>query len=121
MTPHRRQAIIGVLTVIVLIAAFVLAWRARRYNDVPFVVVAPVGTVVTLDGLKPRVLRNQPNTSSTLASFYFLTDAGPHQVRFQEPGKSSHEQSVAIEASRLPVIYTLLRDTLRPVAPRTRE
>lgn len=114
----RRNTIIGAITIGAIITSFVLALMARRKVDVPFIVVAPVGTVVTLDGAKARALPDQPNAPSTLASFYFLTDPGDHEVRFQEPGKPQRVQSVDVAETRLPVIYTLLRDTLRPMATR---
>lgn len=110
---ERRNTIIGAITIGALLISFILAIVARRKVDVPVVVVAPVGTVVTLDGDAARQLPAQPNTPSTLASYYFLTNAGAHEVGFQEPGRPGRVQLVTIPETKLPVILTLLRDTLR--------
>lgn len=115
----RRTAIIGALTLTALAVSFVLAIRARDRVDVPLVIVAPTGTAVALDGESPRVLPQQPGTSATLDSYYFLTEAGEHEVSFQEPGRPARRQSVTVQRSRMPVIYTLLRDTLRAMQQRS--
>jgi hypothetical protein len=115
----RRNAVLGGITITAIIISFALALRARDRVDVPVVIVAPVGTAVELDGDEPRVLPPQPNTPSTLASFYFLTEAGEHEVRFQERGGAARTQAITVRASRMPVIYTLLRDTLREMRERT--
>jgi hypothetical protein len=102
----------------VLATSFVLALQARSQGEVPVVVVAPAGTIVTLDGKRPRTLPPPPNTSTELSSFYFMSDAGAHEIRFQEPGGIERVQHLAIQQSRLPVMYTLLRDTLRELKAR---
>jgi hypothetical protein len=116
----NRNAILGAITLTAIAASFVLAIRSRDRVDVPLVVVAPVGTTVELDGDAPRRLPQQPNTPNTLASYYFLTEAGRHTVRFQEPGRAVREQSIDIAPSRMPVILTVLRDTLREMKERRR-
>ena len=113
-----RNTIIGAITITALIVSLVLAVMARRKVDVPVVIVAPVGTVVRMDGEKPRELPQQPNTPNTLASYYFLAQPGDHEVKFQEPNRAPRNQTVTIETSRVPVIYTLLRDTLREMKAR---
>ena len=115
----RRNVIIGALTIGTLAISFVLALRTRARIDVPVVIVAPVGTVVTMDAQDPRILPSQPNTSSALASYYFATTAGPHEIRFQQPGRPRRSQDVIVPPTRLPVIYTLLRDTLREMRNRS--
>ena len=115
----RRTAITGGLTLTALAVSFVLAIRARDRVDVPLVIVAPAGTTVELDGERPRVLPQQPGTSASLDSYYFLTEAGQHVVRYQEPGQAARQQSVTVHRSRMPVIYTLLRDTLREMQQRS--
>ena len=117
----NRNAILGAITLAALAISFILAIRARDRVDVPLVIVAPQGTTVELDGEKPRQLPPQPNTPSSLASFYFLTQAGEHEVRFQEPGRPEREQNLTVPPSRMPVIYTLLRDTLREMKERSRQ
>jgi hypothetical protein len=114
----RRNAVVGAITLTAIAISFVLAIRARDRVDVPLVIVAPVGTVVELDGDSPRRLPQQPNTSESLASYYFMTDAGEHHVRFQEPGGPMRNQAITVPATRLPVIYTLMRDTLREMKER---
>lgn len=115
----RRTAIIGALTLAALAISLVLAIRARDRVDVPLVIVAPKGTAVEVDGERPRVLPQQPGTSTALDSYYFMTAAGEHEVNFQEPGRPARRQSVTVQAGRMPVIYTLLRDTLREMQQRT--
>ena len=109
----RRQSMIGAIALLGLAALFAFAIMARTHTDISLVVVAPAGTRVRVDGNEPRRLPEQPNTSSALASFHFTTTSGAHQVIFQEPGKPQREQTIELEATRLPVIYTLLRDSLR--------
>lgn len=116
---RRRNVIIGAVTVAAIAISFALALRARDRVDVPLIIVAPVGTFVRLDGDEPRVLPSQPNTSTALASYYFLTEAGEHGVVFQEPGAARHEQSITVRPTRMPVIYTLLRDTLSEMRNRS--
>ena len=116
---QRRNVIVGAITIAALGISFALAWRARDRVEVPLVIVAPTGTAVTVDGQDPRVLPSQPNTSSTLGSYYFRTAAGEHEVRFQQPGRPGRIQAITIPATRLPVIYTLLRDTLREMKDRS--
>jgi hypothetical protein len=116
---QRRNIVVGAITIAALAASFILALRVRDRVDVPLVIVAPAGTAVTVDGEDPRVLPSQPNTPNTLASYYFLTNAGEHEVRFQAPGRARREQSITIRETRVPVIFTLLRDTLREMRNRT--
>jgi hypothetical protein len=116
----NRNAIVGAITLTAIAVSFILAIRARDRVDVPLVIVAPVGTTVELDGDQPRELPQQPNTPNTLASYYFLTESGDHQIRFQEPGRPAREQSVNVPPSNMPVIFTLLRDTLREMKERSR-
>ena len=116
----RRNVIVGAITVTALIVSFVLALRARDRVDVPLVIVAPAGTVVEVAGEEPRLLPQQPNTDNTLSSYYFLMEAGEHDVEFQEPGRQRRSQTLTVRASRVPVIYTLLRDSLREMRERTR-
>ena len=115
---QRRNVIIGAITIVALGISFALAWRARDRSEVPLVIVAPAGTAVTVDGQDPRVLPSQPNTSPSLDSYYFRTAAGEHEVRFQQPGRVARVQAITIPATRLPVIYTVLRDTLRALKER---
>jgi hypothetical protein len=116
----RRNTFVGAVTVTALIASFALAVLARGKADVPVVIVAPAGSMIRLDGDTPRELPPQPNTPNTLASYYFLTQPGVHEVRFQEPNGPHRSQDLSIPASRVPVIYTLLRDTLREMKARSR-
>ena len=116
---QRRNVVVGAITIAALAISFALALRARARVDVPLLIVAPAGTVVTLDGDEPRVLPSQPNTSNILGSYYFLTDAGEHEVTFQEPGGAQRSQAITIRKTRLPVIFTLLRDTLREMRNRS--
>lgn len=110
---------IGALTVTALVASFALAIFARGgRTDMPLVIVAPAGTTITLDGRRPRDLPNQPNTPGGLSSYYFYVDEGDHEVRFREPGKPERAQVLTIPESRLPIIYTLLKDTLRQMRSR---
>lgn len=118
MAKSNRNAILGAVTVTAIAISFILAIRARDRVDVPLVIVAPLGTKVELDGDRPRTLPPQPNTPNTLASFYFLTEAGEHDIRFQEPGHPVRTQSVNVLPSKMPVIFTLLRDTLREMRER---
>lgn len=115
----RRNVIIGALTIAALAVSFVLALRMRARIDVPVVIVAPAGTVVTMDAQEARILPSRPNTSSALASYYFSTTAGLHEVRFQQPGRPRRMQDITVPSTRLPVIYTLLRDTLRELRNRS--
>ncbi|HET9440810.1 MAG TPA: hypothetical protein VFO52_11590 [Longimicrobiales bacterium] len=115
-----RTALIGALTLLALVATFILAVLTRRPSNVPVVIVAPAGTAVALDGSKPRLLPDQPNTAAGLSSYYFLTRPGEHEVQFREPGKADRVQSLQIPEGSLPVIYTLLRDTLREMRARER-
>jgi hypothetical protein len=116
---QRRNVIVGAITVTAIAVSFALALRARQNVDVPLIIVAPAGTLVRLDGDDPRILPSQPNTSSVLASYYFMTSGGEHDVLFQEPGGARREQSITVPSTRLPVIYTLLRDTLREMRNRS--
>jgi hypothetical protein len=47
-----------------------------------------------------------------------MIEAGDHDVRFQEPDRPLRVQSIAVRRSGMPVIYTLLRDTLREMKNR---
>lgn len=114
----RRNAVIGGITLTALALSFILALRARDRVDVPLVIVAPVGTVIEVDGDTPRRLPAQPNTSAALASYYFMIEAGDHQVRFHEPGRPARTQPITVPATRLPVIFTLMQDTLRALRER---
>ncbi len=116
----RRNTIVGAITVTALIASFGLAVLARGKPDVAVVIVAPAGTVVRLDGETPRELPQQPNTPNTLVSYYFLTEPGTREARFREPSAPERTQMLDINASRVPVIYTLLRDSLREMKARER-
>ena len=115
----RRHLILGAMTIIALAASFYLAIMARRQTDVPLVLIAPVGTTVTIDGKQPRLLPNQPRAAEDLASFYFLTTAGEHEISFRRPGGAPRVQVISVAETRLPVIYTLLRDTLYEMKGRT--
>jgi hypothetical protein len=116
---QRRNVIVGAITVAAIAISFALALRARDSMDVPVIIVAPAGTLVRLDGDQPRILPSQPNTSPALASYYFLTRAGEHGVIVQAPGGVRHEQSITVRPTRMPVIFTLLRDTLREMRDRS--
>lgn len=116
----RRNAVIGGITLTAIALSFILALRARDRVDVALVIVAPAGTMIEVDGDAPRRLPAQPNTSAALASYYFITDAGDHQVRFQEPGRPVRTQPITVPATDLPVIFTLMQDTLRAVRERGR-
>lgn len=111
--------IVGGITLAALVISFALAWRARDRVDVTVIILAPAGTAVRVDGEQPRALPRQPNAPSRLVSLYFVIPAGEHEVTFQEPGRGGRTQSISIPATRLPVIYTLLRDTLREMRERT--
>ena len=120
--PQKRPqtALIGALTIVALAASFIFAIMARGRSNMPLVIVAPAGTVLTVNDRKPRDLPSQPNTPGDLASYYFFVDAGEHQVRFQEPGKAERAQVLVIEETRMPIIYTLLKDTLREMRARSK-
>lgn len=113
-----RTALIGALTIVVLAASFILAIMARAKPDVAFVVVAPAGTSVILSDHEARNLPNRPSTSEGLASHYFMIQPGEHEVRFKQPGRAEAAQLVTVPPSRMPVIYTLLNDTLREMKSR---
>jgi hypothetical protein len=108
-----RTALIGALTIIVLAVSFTLAILARGEADVPLVVVAPEGTLITLDDREARQLPRQPSTSEGLASHYFMVQPGEHDVRFKQPGRPESVQVITVPTSDMPVIFTLLNDTLR--------
>ncbi len=116
---NRRTAVIGAITVAALVVSFILAIRAGDGRPVPLIIVVPEGTQVQLEGADRRDLPEQPNTSEGLTSYYFQADAGKRDVTFREPGKPVRIQSIEIPAQRQPVIYTLLRDTLRPMQQTT--
>jgi hypothetical protein len=112
---------IGLLTLTALVASFALAIFARGgRRDMPLVIVAPTGTVVTVNDQRPRDLPSQPNTPGGLSSYYFFVDEGEQAVRFREPGKPERVQVLDIPATRLPIIYTLLKDSLREMRSRER-
>jgi hypothetical protein len=113
-----RTALIGALTIVALIASFVLAIMARGHDNIALVIVTPEGTTVSIGDREARELPNRPATSEGLASHYFMVDAGEHDITFKEPGKPQSVQSVTVPDSRMPVIYTLMRDTLREMKPR---
>ena len=115
-------ALIGALTIVALVASFWLAIRARGVGNanMPLVIVAPSGTIVKVNGRNPRDLPNQPHTPDGLASYYFFVDEGEYQVSFREPGKAERLQMLDIEPTRSPIIYTLLKDTLRLMRPAAR-
>ena len=115
-----RTALIGALTILVLAVSFTLAILARGEPDIPLVVVAPEGTVVTLNDREARQLPNQPSTSEGLASHYFMVQPGEHDVRFKQPGRPESVQVITVPSSDMPVIFTLLNDTLREVKARAR-
>jgi hypothetical protein len=108
-----RTALIGALTIIVLAASFILAIRARGNPDVALVIVAPEGTSVRLNDAAARELRNRPTNSEGLASHYFTVHPGDHDVRFKQPGRPETVQMINVPSSDMPVIFTLLNDTLR--------
>lgn len=110
---NRRTALIGAITLAALVISFILAIRAGDGRPVPLIIVVPEGTQVQLEGADQRDLPEQPNTSEGLTSYYFQADAGRRDVTFRETGKPARTQSIEIPARRAPVIYTLLRDTLR--------
>jgi hypothetical protein len=115
-----RTALVGALAIVALFGSFVLAIMSRGRTDMPLVIVAPSGTSVTVNDRQPRDLPQQPNTSQGLSSYYFFVDQGDHEVRFREPGKAERLQTLTIPASRVPIIYTLLNDTLREMKARNR-
>ena len=115
-----RTAWIGAITIAAIFASFLLAILARKQTHVPFVVVAPLNTVVELDGNKPRVLPNEPRRSSELVSYYFRIRPGEHEVTYRLGDGIVKRQSVQISNSEYPVIYTLLDDSLHEMKPRVR-
>ena len=115
-----RTALIGALTIVVLAISFMLAIRARGNPDVALVVVAPEGTRITLNDREARDLPNRPSTSEGLASHYFMVRPGDHDVRFKQPGRPEAVQMISVPSSDMPVIFTLLNDTLREMKARAR-
>ena len=109
---------IGALAIVALTASFIVAILARGKTEIPLVIVAPVGTTITLEDRVARNLPNAPNMSEGLASHYFMVDEGQYRVRIRQPGKPEAVQDLDIPASRVPVIYTLLNDTLREMKAR---
>lgn len=108
------------MTVVALFASFLLAILSRGRTEMPLVIVAPTGTTVTVNDRKPRDLPEQPGTPGGLSSHYFFVDVGEYDVRFREPGKPERLQTLHIEPTREPIIYTLLNDTLRAMRARSR-
>ena len=115
-----RTALIGAITVMALIAVFLLAVLSRKQSDVPLVIVAPQGTAIEVDGREPRVLPAQPGTDAALASFYYLIPPGEYAVRYRQPGAGERVQKVQVANSDRPIIYTLLRDSLHEMQARVR-
>ena len=115
-----RTALSGALTIAVLATSFILAILARGQADVALVVVAPEGTVITLNDREARELPDRPSTSEGLASHYFMVQPGDHDIRFKLPGRPESVQLISVPASKMPVIFTLLNDTLREMKARAR-